>query len=92
MSWMGFQELSEGVGTMKPKEEDIVDKTQPEVGLLESEMKEILLEVHEEVGVERGQSCAHGGSFDLEVMLGVKGEVVVSEDELDELDKEFNVW
>ena len=34
--------------------------------------------------------CAHCSSIDLEVMLGVEGEVVMGEDDLDELDKEVS--
>ena len=37
-----FKELGEGVGTMGPMEENVIDKTQPEAGFLESGMKEIL--------------------------------------------------
>ena len=44
---------------------------------------------YEQVGVGRGHLCAHGSSLDLEVMLGVKGEVAVSEDELGKLDKKL---
>ena len=37
---------------------------------------------------------AHGHAFDLEVMMGVEGEipVVVDEVKLDELDKELSGW
>jgi hypothetical protein len=35
------------------------------------------VEVHEQVSIGRGCSFTHGSSLDLEVMLGVKGEVVV---------------
>jgi hypothetical protein len=37
-----FKELGEGVGTMRPKEENVIDKTQPEAGFLDSRVKEIL--------------------------------------------------
>ena len=44
----------------------------------ESRMREVLFkEAHEGVGVGRGHSCAHGSSFNLKVILGVKREVVV---------------
>ena len=69
-----FKELGEGVGTMGPKEENVVDKTQPESGFFNSGVKEILFkETHEQVGIGRG----HTGSLNLEVMFGVKGEMVV---------------
>ena len=57
-----FKELGEGVGTMRPKEENVIDKTQLEVGFLESGVKHV---------------CAHGSSLYLEVMAGVKGKMVV---------------
>ena len=51
----GFKELSEEVGTMRPDEEDFTDKMQPEAGLLNSGMKEVLFkEPHEQVGIGRG--------------------------------------
>ena len=54
------------------------DKTQPEAGFLDSGVKEILFkETHEQVGIGRGHTSAHGGSLNLEVMFGVKGEMVV---------------
>ena len=43
-----FEELGEGIGTMRPKEENVMDKTQPEIWFLESGVKEILFkETHE---------------------------------------------
>ena len=36
-----FKILGEGVGTIRSEEEDVIDKTQPEVWLLESGMKEV---------------------------------------------------
>ena len=46
-----FKELGEGVGTIWPEEENVVDKTQPEAGFLDSGVKEILFkETHEQVG------------------------------------------
>ena len=45
------------------------------LGLSKSGMKE----VHEQVGIGMGHAGAKSGSLDLEVMLGVKGEVVASE-------------
>ena len=46
-----FKELGEGVGIMRPEDEDI-NKMQPEAGLLESGLKEVLLkETNEQVGV-----------------------------------------
>ena len=35
---------------------------------------------------------AHGGSVNLEVISGVKREMVVGEDKLGELDKELSAW
>ena len=50
-----FKELGEGVGTMRPKEENVIDKTQPEAGFLDRGVKEILFkEIHEQVGIGRG--------------------------------------
>ena len=37
-----IEELGEAVVTMRPKEENIIDKSQPETGLLKSGVKEIL--------------------------------------------------
>jgi hypothetical protein len=37
-----FKEPGEGVGTMRPKEENVIDKTQPEAGFVNSRVKEIL--------------------------------------------------
>ena len=36
-----FKELGEGVGSMGPKKENVIDKTQPEAGFLDSRVKEI---------------------------------------------------
>ena len=56
-------------------------------------MKEILFkESHEQVGIGRGHTGAHGGFLNLEVMSGVKGEMVVGQDKLGELDKELSGW
>ena len=58
-----------------PEEENDVDKTQPEAGFLDSGVKENLFkETH---GIGRGHTGAHDGSLNLEVMFGVKGEMVV---------------
>ena len=35
-----FKELCEEVGTMRPKEENVIDKTQPEAGFLESGVRD----------------------------------------------------
>ena len=85
-----FKVLGEGDRTMGPQEENIINKTQPEAGFLNNGVKEILFkESHEQVGIGRGHTCAHGSSLNLEVMSGVKGEMVVGEDKLGELDKEL---
>ena len=43
-------------------------------GKMDSGVKEILFkETHEQVGIGRGHMGAHGDSFYLEVMSGVKG-------------------
>ena len=56
-------------------------------------MKEILFkESHEQVGTGRGHMGAHGGSLNLEAMFGVKGEMVMGEDELGKLEKELSGW
>ena len=49
-------------------------------------------EIHEQVGVGRGHTGAHGSSLNLEVMSGVKGEMVVGEDKLGKLVKELSGW
>ena len=86
-----FKKLGEGVRTIRPMEENVIDKTQPEAGFLKSEVKEILFkETHEQVCIGRGHMCAHGSSLNMEVIPGVKGELVVGEDKLGELDKELN--
>ena len=83
-----FEELGEGVWTMGPKEENVVDKTKPAAGFLVSRVKEILFkETHEQAGIGRGHMGVHGGSLNMELMFGVKGEMVVGEDELGKLDK-----
>ena len=61
----------EGVGTMRPKEENSIDKTEPESGFIESGVKDIL-ETHEPVSIGSGHTCAHGSSLNLEVMSEVK--------------------
>ena len=69
-----FKELDEGVGPMGPKKENVIDETQPETGFLDSGVEEILFkETHEQVGIERGHTGAHGGSLNLEEMFGVEG-------------------
>jgi hypothetical protein len=88
-----FKELGEGVGTMRPKEENVIDKMQSEARFLESGVKEILFkEIHEQVCIGRAHACAHGGSLNLEVIPGVKGEMVVGEDKIGKLDKELSGW
>ena len=70
-----------------------VDKPQPEAGFIELGVKEILLKVvHEQVSRGGGHMGAHGCAFDLEVMMGVEGEIIVDEDKLGELDKELSGW
>ena len=59
-----FKELGEGVWSMGPKKENVIDETQPEAGFLDSGVKEILFkETHEQVGIGRGHTVAHGGSL-----------------------------
>jgi hypothetical protein len=61
-----FKELGEGVGTMRPNEENVIDKMQPEARFLESGVKDILFkETHEQVGIGRGHMCADGSSHNL---------------------------
>ena len=60
VAFEAFKELVEGVGAMRPEEEDVIDKMQPEVGLFENGIKEVLFKkAHEQFGVGRGHSCAH---------------------------------
>ena len=73
---------------MRPKEENVINRTQPEAGVLERGVKE----THEQVGIGRGHTGAHVGSLNLEVVSGIKGEMVVGEDKLGELDKELSGW
>jgi hypothetical protein len=47
-------------------------------------------EAHDQIDIERGHSFTIGNSLDLEIVLGVEGEVVVDEDKLDEFDKELS--
>ena len=73
-----FKELGEGVGSMGPKKENVIDETKPETGFLDSGVKEILFkETHEQVGIGRGHTGSHGGTLNLEEMFGVEGEMVV---------------
>ena len=52
-----FKELGEGVGTMGPKKENVIAKTQPAAGFLDSRVKEILIkETHEQVSIEGGHN------------------------------------
>ena len=61
-----FKEMGERVGTMGPKDENFIKKTQPEAGFLVSGVKEILFkETHEQVGIGRGHKGAHGSSLNL---------------------------
>ena len=93
MTVEAFKELGKGVGTMRPKEEIVLNKTQPETWFLESRVKEILFkETHEQVCIGTGHACAHGGSLSLEVIPGVKEEIVVGKDKLCKLDKELSGW
>ena len=88
-----FKELDEGVWTVRPKEENVINKTQPEAGFLDNRVKEILFkETHEQVGIGRGHTGAHGVSLNLEVISGVKGEMVVCKDKLVKLDKKLSGW
>ena len=42
-------------------------------------MKEIRFkDAHEKVSIGGGDSCAHGSSLELEVMLGVKGKMIIN--------------
>ena len=62
-------------------------------GFLKSRVKDILFkETHKQVDIGGSHMCAHGGSLDLEVMLEVKGEMVVGGDKLGKFDKELNGW
>ena len=64
---------------MRPMEENFIDKMQSEAGFLENGLKEIpFKDALEQVGIGGGHSCAHGSSLDLEIVLGAKGEMVVS--------------
>ena len=47
---------------------------------------------HEQLGIGGGHTGAHGCAFDLEVMTGVEGEVVVGEDKLGQFDKKLSRW
>ena len=46
---------------------------------------------HDKTGIGGGHTGAHGHAFDLEVMMGVEGEVV-GEDKLGQFDKELSGW
>ena len=46
---------------------------------------------HEQIGIGWDYTGAHGHAFDLDVMMGVEGEVV-SEDKLGHFDKELSGW
>ena len=41
---------------------------------------------HEQVGIGRSHTGAHGCAFDLEEMLGIEGEIVMGKDKLFELE------
>ena len=47
---------------------------------------------HEQIGIGRGHTVAHGRAFDLEVMMGVEGEVVMDKDKLCGLVEEMSGW
>ena len=69
---------SEWRSGINAEKENVIDETQPEAGFLASGVKEILFkETHEQVGIRRGHTGAHGGSLNLEEMFGVDGEMVV---------------
>ena len=83
-----YMELGEGVGT-KSHRRNILQKIQPNARFLKSRKKEFLFkEIHEQDGVGRD----HSSVLDIEVMLGVKGEMVVGGDNLGEMDKELSGW
>jgi hypothetical protein len=84
-----FKELGAVVGTMRPKEENIIDNVQLKAGFLDCRVKEILFkETHEHVSIGGGHS--NYNSLYLEVLLGVKEEMVVGK--LGKLDKELSGW
>ena len=61
---------------MRPKDGNVIDKTQPEAGFFESGVKEILFEeTHEQISIG-------GGSLNLGVMPRVEGEMVVGENKM----------
>ena len=47
---------------------------------------------HEQIGIGGGHTGAHGHPFNLEVMMGVEGEVVMGEDKLGQFDKKLSGW
>ena len=62
----------------------VINKVQPEAGLIKSGIKEILFkETHEQVDIGRNHAGVHDSSLNLKLMLGVKEKLVVGEDELD---------
>ena len=67
-----LKELGEGIGTMRTKDENVINKTLPEAEILKSRVKEILFkETHEQVSIKGGHFCSHGNYLYMEVMLGV---------------------
>ena len=83
-----FKELGEGVGTLMPNEENGIDKKQAEAEFLESGVKEIMFkENHKQIGIGRDYMGTHSSFLDLEIMLGVEGEMLMREDKLGKLDK-----
>ena len=64
--------MGEVVETMRSEEEDVIDKMQPEAGLLESGVKEVLFKLMNRL-TKKG---VHGNSLNLEATLGVYGETI----------------
>ena len=61
-----FKDGGEGVRTMGPKKECVVDEAQPKAGFVKLGIKEILLKVAcEQVRIGRGHTGAHGHAFDV---------------------------
>ena len=62
-------------------------------GFIGFRVKEFLFKVaHNQISIGGGHMGAHGLAFDLEVMMGVEGEVVMGEDKLGKFDKELSGW
>ena len=79
-----LKEKEKGIMTMSPQQKD-VNTPEPKVKFRVFWVQEVLLQKsHEEISIGGGQPSFNGCALNLKVIEGVKGEVVVSKEEVSE--------